>query len=213
MPPTLTYRNKEGLAQTISLTAEGATVGRTDRCTIHIQNPTVSSQHCRFVLEEGVWYVEDLGSTNGTTVNDQRLEKHEKLRLDHEDVVGCGAVEIQYLDEPAAEAKPVADGEKSVEIPIDVELLAEVTRLREQHQAGLREQARLREQLGAAVGEAANLRETIQAAHIEEVTLREQLQAAQAEYGKSQEQLQAARAEHERLHDLLRASRAEVSSL
>ena len=33
----------------------------------------VSQQHARLFAKNGSWYVEDLGSTNGTFVNDQRL--------------------------------------------------------------------------------------------------------------------------------------------
>jgi pSer/pThr/pTyr-binding forkhead associated (FHA) protein len=35
----------------------------------------VSTQHARLVLHDGQWYVEDLGSTNGTYVGNERLTR------------------------------------------------------------------------------------------------------------------------------------------
>jgi hypothetical protein len=50
------------------------TVGRDAECMYRIPDPYVSKQHCRFVLDGGVVYVEDLGSANGTYVDGQRIE-------------------------------------------------------------------------------------------------------------------------------------------
>lgn len=48
---------------------------------------TVSSSHCRIYQQNGAVYIEDMGSTNGTYVNSQRimratrLENHDKVRI------------------------------------------------------------------------------------------------------------------------------------
>jgi len=36
---------------------------------------TVSRKHAKFMLENGNWYVEDLNSTNGTYINDNKITK------------------------------------------------------------------------------------------------------------------------------------------
>ncbi len=50
------------------------TVGRHPESDIFLDDVTVSRQHCRFVVDGGELSVEDSGSTNGTYVNDSRVD-------------------------------------------------------------------------------------------------------------------------------------------
>jgi pSer/pThr/pTyr-binding forkhead associated (FHA) protein len=57
--------------------------------TLKIGDDFASGHHARFRVAHGLWYVEDLGSTNGTWLNGrrihaaQRLKKGDKLRIGH----------------------------------------------------------------------------------------------------------------------------------
>jgi hypothetical protein len=51
------------------------TVGRHPESDIFLNDVTVSRQHCRFVITEEGLTLEDSGSTNGTYVNDARVDK------------------------------------------------------------------------------------------------------------------------------------------
>jgi len=51
------------------------TIGRAPGVQFIVDAPLVSRVHCRLTLsQEGALLVEDLGSTNGTYVNEQRVE-------------------------------------------------------------------------------------------------------------------------------------------
>jgi pSer/pThr/pTyr-binding forkhead associated (FHA) protein len=48
-------------------------IGRADGCAIRLQDTYVSQVHARLAGKDGAWYVEDLGSTNGTHLNDRKV--------------------------------------------------------------------------------------------------------------------------------------------
>jgi pSer/pThr/pTyr-binding forkhead associated (FHA) protein len=48
-------------------------VGRTEACAIRLSDSYVSQVHARLYGKDGSWFVEDLGSTNGTYLNDRRV--------------------------------------------------------------------------------------------------------------------------------------------
>jgi len=52
---------------------EEVTVGRAAGCTVTLEDNYVSQLHARLFRKDGAVYVEDLGSTNGTYVNGQKL--------------------------------------------------------------------------------------------------------------------------------------------
>jgi len=49
-------------------------IGRADSCAIRLDDTYVSQQHARLSPRDGACLVEDLGSTNGTYVNDRRVQ-------------------------------------------------------------------------------------------------------------------------------------------
>ena len=60
---------------TYLLTPGNTTVGRHPESDIFLNDVTVSRHHCRFVVTEGNMSVEDSGSTNGTYVNEERVDQ------------------------------------------------------------------------------------------------------------------------------------------
>jgi len=63
-------------------------IGRDEGCHITIPDASVSHRHARVYHSDGEWYVEDLGSTNGTYVNDRPLTRPVLVRPG--DVVAIG---------------------------------------------------------------------------------------------------------------------------
>ena len=52
---------------------EGAVLGRGEQAEIRLEDPFASSRHARIVRQGGVMVLEDLGSTNGTYLNEEVL--------------------------------------------------------------------------------------------------------------------------------------------
>src|SRR5215472_8920756 len=50
-------------------------VGRKEECDLNLDHKSVSKLHCIIVKTDGLLLVRDLGSTNGTRVNGQRVRR------------------------------------------------------------------------------------------------------------------------------------------
>jgi DNA segregation ATPase FtsK/SpoIIIE, S-DNA-T family len=71
------------------LSAGSTVVGRSSEAAISVQDPLVSREHFRLMLDNGVCTIEDLGSKNRTLVDGQPIERATPLRPGN--VVGAGA--------------------------------------------------------------------------------------------------------------------------
>ena len=57
----------------LGLTDEQITIGRADDATLVLSDDYASTRHARLFPQDGQWLVEDLGSTNGTYLDRQRV--------------------------------------------------------------------------------------------------------------------------------------------
>ncbi len=72
--PSLLVVTAGPLAGTSVRLGEGAlTIGRANDCTLVLDDDYASGHHARVFPRDGQWYVEDLGSTNGTYLDRQKL--------------------------------------------------------------------------------------------------------------------------------------------
>jgi pSer/pThr/pTyr-binding forkhead associated (FHA) protein len=65
-------------------------VGTAPDADIVIDQPTVSRRHCSFQWRDGTWELTDLGSTNGTFVNGQRISSPQTLNPNDSVTLGRG---------------------------------------------------------------------------------------------------------------------------
>ena len=76
--PALVVRSGGGRAgETFHPEGERTTIGRSPDCEIFLDDVTVSRQHAVVVRRDGSFFVEDLGSLNGTFLNRRRIESGE----------------------------------------------------------------------------------------------------------------------------------------
>ncbi len=70
-------------------------IGRSSECEVTIEDPLVSRQHARIVIEGGKVNVEDLGSRNGVKINGAAVRKptqlkdRDRLRIGTQELVFC----------------------------------------------------------------------------------------------------------------------------
>ena len=58
------------------------TIGTDAKCTIVLNDKFMSSKHAEIKAENGIWVLRDTGSTNGTYVNNRRVDRHELVDND-----------------------------------------------------------------------------------------------------------------------------------
>jgi pSer/pThr/pTyr-binding forkhead associated (FHA) protein len=79
----------------VPLGTSSVMVGRSPSCTLVLDDDYSSSRHARvFPLADG-WYVEDLGSTNGTFVGEHRIDGPTRLPTGTPVRVGRSVLELQ----------------------------------------------------------------------------------------------------------------------
>jgi pSer/pThr/pTyr-binding forkhead associated (FHA) protein len=74
-------RSGPTVGRTYSLEAEEITIGRDTTNPISINDAEVSRKHVRLTLKNNGYVIEDLGSTNGTFVNGQRIGGPVQLKI------------------------------------------------------------------------------------------------------------------------------------
>jgi pSer/pThr/pTyr-binding forkhead associated (FHA) protein len=67
-------------------------LGRSGGCDLLLDDLTVSRRHAQLFFREGRWIVIDLESTNGTYINDERVQRAELLPGD---IVMLGAERLR----------------------------------------------------------------------------------------------------------------------
>jgi pilus assembly protein CpaF len=86
------------LMQTLPLGEGEFTIGRSSKNHIVLEDKSVSSRHARFLCENGHVTLEDVGSTNGTFVEETRLTKAVRVRLNHRIKIGEYSLQLKEGD-------------------------------------------------------------------------------------------------------------------
>jgi predicted component of type VI protein secretion system len=83
----------------IELAKDLTLVGRNDDCDVRLDHKSVSKLHCILVKTDGLILVRDLGSTNGTRVNGQRVRRAALLPNDHV-AIAAFRYRVKFGDDP-----------------------------------------------------------------------------------------------------------------
>jgi adenylate cyclase len=102
-----------GGGDAVPLEQEVMTIGRRQTCDIRLDFPNVSGTHAELLLKNGVWYIRDLGSTNGVKVNGERTLRR-PLRPGDEISVANHKYTIHYQLAPDSTLEDVFAEEEDV---------------------------------------------------------------------------------------------------
>ena len=81
-------------------------IGREQDCHLRPNSDLVSRHHCAFTLDDYSVRLRDLGSTNGTFVNEERLHGEIQLKAGDRVLIGKLTVELQIADPASPQATP-----------------------------------------------------------------------------------------------------------
>src|SRR5438552_13433178 len=91
-------------SQEIEMRSDPMTIGRASACNIRIADAGVSSKHAKIWCEDGQYFLMDLGSTNGTFVNDRDVDRE---RLKDGDLSTFGMTRASFVgDVPKERINP-----------------------------------------------------------------------------------------------------------
>jgi len=74
----------------------GKILGRSTNCDIIIPDPFISRRHAKIVFEDMSYFIEDLGSRNGTFVNDGMLPARSRTPLRDGDILRFGSTTFRF---------------------------------------------------------------------------------------------------------------------
>jgi len=94
-PRSVVVRGPDGAKPRTVQVAASMVVGRAPECDLRIEDTYASQQHARLFGKNGAWFVEDLGSTNGTFVNDQKLAAPAMVQVGDKIRVGTTVLELR----------------------------------------------------------------------------------------------------------------------
>lgn len=109
-----------GIVKEYELDKEVLTIGRKPDNDIHIDNLAVSGNHAKVLTILNDSFIEDLGSTNGTLINGEKITKH---ALQNGETVVIGTHELKYVNSSAESSE--SDFEKTMIIRPDSEGMPE----------------------------------------------------------------------------------------
>ncbi len=105
----------EGKAVPFDIKGDDTVIGRLPECDVQLNTNTVSRKHAKVTRVGTQYFVEDLGSGNGTFVNGQQIK--ERVAINNQDRIKLGPMLLRFECEGAAAPRAAAPAAKPAGAP------------------------------------------------------------------------------------------------
>jgi pSer/pThr/pTyr-binding forkhead associated (FHA) protein len=201
--PSLRILNGSLENQEIELSPDPMTIGRASACNIRIVDAGVSSKHAKIWCEDGQYFLMDLGSTNGTFVNDRDVDREQ---LNDGDVITFGMTKASFVGEkPKVRVNPNRVPPRAAAVAVAPEGIV-TDEPRRQPAPSLRAEVKTQDEV-----EIATLRGKV--AFFEEETRKLKAQIKVVQEQAAHEAAASARADAEKIRTLLKQREEELKKL
>jgi pSer/pThr/pTyr-binding forkhead associated (FHA) protein len=94
-PRELVVTDSDGGRRTYPMSSEPLQIGRSEACQVILADTYASQMHARVYPKDGEWFVEDLGSTNGTYLNRVKVAQPSPIGAGDEIRIGKTSLEVR----------------------------------------------------------------------------------------------------------------------
>ena len=88
----------EVLAELVIPDHDDIRIGRSPDSDVVLASQNISRQHALISIQNGNLFIKDLGSSNGTSVNDKALEPQKSKHINHNDVIAFADLVFKVID-------------------------------------------------------------------------------------------------------------------
>lgn len=113
---TVRVKGTEGYTR-IVLGKDRNLIGRASACEVPVKHSSISREHCAIFREAGEWFVEDLGSSNGTWINHERIPARRKLV--ERDRIKCGSGRFTFHSGELRQTEGGKDEDGGLDLNLD----------------------------------------------------------------------------------------------
>jgi len=78
--------------QIVQIPEAGLLIGRSSSCDLRLEDEFTSAEHCKISVENGTFFIEDMGSTNGTFIDGEQIDRKSPISAGQKVQIGVTVI-------------------------------------------------------------------------------------------------------------------------